>query len=326
MSSSQVVTSQKDTASQEDPGLQLANNRIYLDKFDTYVGPVSHLRQERERLLNLKWKNFDAKLQGATIGGLISGVDLREELSEEVVAELRQALLDYKVLFFRNQPITPAEQTAFAKRFGELEIHPFLPSSKEEPELVRFEKTPEISGYENGWHSDVTWRECPSMGAVLHAVKIPPIGGDTLFSDMSAAYEGLSDEVKEKVDGLSAVNDYVQAFGAVVPKDKREEMRKAYPVVLHPVVRTHPETGKKLLYVNRFFVSHIEGMDSAESKELLMELCKQAEHPEYQCRFQWEKDSVVFWDNRAVQHYASSDYWPDARIMERASIIGDRPF
>lgn len=325
MTPHKVLTAKNDTSKQKDPGLQLANARLRLDKFDVHVGPIAHIREERERLVGLKWKNFSVKLLGATIGAIISGLDLTKEQSDEVIAELRQALLDYKVIFFRNQPITSAQQTAFAQRFGDLEIHPFLPSSEGEPELVRFEKSPEISGYENGWHSDVSWRECPSMGAVLHAVEIPPSGGDTLFSDMYAAYDGLRDDLKERIETLSAENDYVQAFGAVVPKEKKEEMRKEYPPVSHPVVRTHPETGKKLLYVNRFFVSHIEGMDLKESDELLVELCKEAEYPEYQCRFSWEKDSVAFWDNRAVQHYATSDYWPDTRIMERASIIGDRP-
>lgn len=325
MTPHKVLTAKNDTSKQKDPGLQLANARLRLDKFDVHVGPIAHIREERERLVGLKWKNFSVKLLGATIGAIISGLDLTKELSDEVIAELRQALLDYKVIFFRNQPITSAQQTAFAQRFGDLEIHPFLPSSEGEPELVRFEKSPEISGYENGWHSDVSWRECPSMGAVLHAVEIPPSGGDTLFSDMYAAYDGLRDDLKERIETLRAENDYVQAFGAVVPKEKKEEMRKEYPPVSHPVVRTHPETGKKLLYVNRFFVSHIEGMDLKESDELLVELCKEAEYPEYQCRFSWEKDSIAFWDNRAVQHYATSDYWPDTRIMERASIIGDRP-
>ena len=326
MSPHKVLTSQNDTSKQKDPGLQLANSRLKLDKFDVHVGPIAHIREERERLNGLKWKNFSVELQGATIGGLISGINIADDLSDEVIAELRQALLDCKVLFFRDQKITAAQQTAFASRFGELEIHPFLPSSEEQPELVRFEKSPEISGYENGWHSDVSWRECPSMGAILHAVEIPPSGGDTLFSDMHAAYEGLRDELKEQVDSFNAINDYVQAFGAVVPKEKKEAMRKEYPPVSHPVIRTHPETGKKLLYVNRFFVSYIEGMDMKESDELLVELCKEAEYPEYQCRFKWEKDSVAFWDNRAVQHYAASDYWPDTRIMERASIIGDKPY
>ncbi len=323
--STTIATAKEDTSKQVHPGSKLENGRFYISKYGTSVGPVSHIRQEREELLAKEWENFSVKLMSATIGGMVSGVDLREDLSDDVIAELRSALLAYKVLFFRDQPVSGEQHRAFAKRFGELEIHPFLPSTEGDPELVRFEKTPQMSGYENGWHSDVSWRETPSMAAILHGVDVPTSGGDTLFADMCAAYDGLSEKMKERIDSLHAVHDYVQAFGPAVPDDKKEEMREQYPTVLHPVVRTHPETGRKILYVNRFFVSHIEGMPEEESHELLLRLCREAEYIEYQCRFKWEKDSIAFWDNRAVQHYAASDYWPETRIVERASIIGDRP-
>jgi len=163
------------------------------------------------------------------------------------------------------------------------------------------------------------------MGAVLHALKAPSLGGDTLFCDMSAAYEGLDDHVKTRIDGLVAVHDYTQAFGHQVAEEAKAEMRAKYPTVDHPVVRTHPETGRKALFLNRFFVSHIKGIDPDESTALIDQLCRETDYPEYQSRFRWETDSVVFWDNRAVQHYAASDYWPQVRIVERASIVGDRP-
>ena len=199
---------------------------------------------------------------------------------------------------------------AFARRFGKLETHPFLPSNTGEPELVRFEKTAEVSGYENSWHHDVTWRESPSMGAILHAVSVPDLGGDTLFSDMYAAYDALDDETKAAVDSLQAVHDFTQTFGHSMTPEERRESQAKYPPVRHPVVCTHPATGKLHLYVNRPFVSHIEGSDPDASHELLDRLCRQADSPEHQCRFRWTKDAVAIWDNRAPQHYASSDYWP----------------
>jgi alpha-ketoglutarate-dependent taurine dioxygenase len=289
------------------------------------VGPFSHLAAERDRLSALTWRHFDATPLGSTVGAELSGIDLRDPLPDEAVAEVRQALYDYKVIFFRDQPLTPDQHVAFARRFGELEIHPFLPSNTGEPELVRFEKTAEVSGYENSWHHDVTWRECPSMGAVLHAVSVPERGGDTLFADMYAAYESLDEDTKSRIDDMTAVHDFVQTFGHGMTKDERRKAQEQYPQVEHPVVCTHPGTGRLHLYVNRPFVSHIVGMDPDESRVLLDQLCRQTDSPEHQCRFTWSKDAVAFWDNRAVQHYASSDYWPQRRTMERASIVGTRP-
>jgi len=299
--------------------------RFTMARWDVQVGPLGHLAAERERLAHLSWQHFDARPLGATIGALISGVDLTVELPHAVVAELRQALLDYKVIFFREQALTPATHVAFAKRFGELELHPFIPANPDEPELVRFAKSADVGGYENSWHSDVSWREVPSMGAVLHAVEAPQTGGDTLFADMGAAYDGLDDETKARIQDLSAVHDYMQAFGSVVKPEDREKTRAAFPPAVHPVVRTHGETGRKLIYVNRNFTDHVVGLDADDSIALIDRLSRQADTIEYQCRFSWEPHSVAFWDNRAVQHYACSDYWPSVRVMERASIVGERP-
>ena len=289
------------------------------------VGPFSHLAAERDRLAALEWQHFDAKQLGSTVGAELAGVDLAADLPDEVIAEIRQALYDYKVIFFRDQPLTPEQHVRFARRFGDLEVHPFLPSNTGEPELVRFEKTAEVTGYENAWHHDVTWRESPSMGAVLHALSVPAIGGDTLFSDMYAAYDVLDDETKTEIDAMVAVHDFTQTFGHGMTKEERQKAQVQYPQVRHPVVCTHPGTGKLHLYVNRPFTSHIEGLEPDASHELLDRLCRQADAPEHQCRFTWSNDTVAFWDNRAVQHYASSDYWPHRRTMERASIIGSRP-
>lgn len=289
------------------------------------VGPFTHLAEERDRLAGLTWRHFDVHQLGSTIGAEISGVDLGEDLPDATVAEIKQALDDYKVIFFRDQALSPRQHVAFARRFGNLEIHPFLPSNTGESELVRFEKTAEMSGYENSWHHDVTWREIPSMGAVLHALAVPEHGGDTLFSDMYAAYDGLDEKTKRAIDELSAVHDFTQTFGSSMSSDDRRRAQETYPPATHPVVCTHPSTKKLHLYVNRPFVSHIEGLDRDASLELLDRLCRQADAPEHQCRFTWTKDAVAFWDNRAVQHYASSDYWPRTRTMERASIVGTRP-
>jgi taurine dioxygenase len=299
--------------------------RFTVARWNIQVGPLGHLAAERERLAHLSWQHFDARPLGATIGALISGVDLTVELPPTDVAELRQALLDYKVIFFRGQPLNPRQHVAFARRFGDLEIHPFLPSNTGEPELVRFEKTAEVSGYENSWHHDVTWRECPSMGAILHAIEVPPTGGDTLFADMYAAYEGLDPVLRARADELVAVHDYAGVFGHTIKPEDKAAMREQYPPVEHPVVVRHPGTGRKLLYVNRFFVSRLVGLDPEEGTALIDQLARQADTVEYQCRFRWSPDSVAFWDNRAVQHYAASDYWPDVRVVERASIVGERP-
>jgi taurine dioxygenase len=183
---------------------------LRLPGYPIAVGPFTHLAEERDRLAALRWTHFDARPIGPTVGGELSGVDLATDLPDDVIAEIRRALHDYKVIFFRDQPLTPKQHVAFARRFGPLETHPFLPSNTGEPALVRFEKTAEVAGYENSWHHDVTWRECPSMGAVLHAIDVPESGGDTLFADMYAAYDALDEQTKDEIDELVAVHDFTQ--------------------------------------------------------------------------------------------------------------------
>ncbi|MBX3508957.1 TauD/TfdA dioxygenase family protein [Parvibaculum sp.] len=264
-----------------------------------------------------------------TIGAEISGIDLSKPMTADLLAALRQALLEWKVIFFRDQDITTEEHLAFARQFGELEVHPFAPHKPGYPEVLAITHDRDSKGRENVWHSDVTWRLCPSLGSVLRAIEVPEVGGDTLFSDMYAAYEGLSDEVKEKIDGAVAIHDFAHFRKLMRSRGKSEaeieEMNRKYPMAEHPVVRTHPETGRKGIYVNTAFTQYIAGMDRAESDALLAHLYAQAAIPEYQCRFRWQKNSIAFWDNRACQHYAVSDYWPAVRRMERVTIIGDRP-
>ena len=265
-----------------------------------------------------------------TIGAEVEGIDLSRPLDFRTVSALRRALLDWKVLFFRDQDITTEQHLAFARNFGDLEVHPFAPQKPGYPEVLAITHDANSRGKENTWHSDVTWRLEPSLGSILRALEIPPVGGDTLFADMYAAYDGLKDEVKAKVEGKVAVHDFVNFRKGMRKRGVSEEeiaaFDRQYPKVEHPVIRTHPETGRKAIYVNAGFTQHIVGMEKAESDALLAHLYAQAAIPEYQCRFRWTKNAIAFWDNRASQHYAASDYFPAVRRMERVTVVGDRPY
>ena len=258
------------------------------------------------------------------IGAEITGVDLKV-VSKEQVADIRAALLKHQVVFFRDQTLNQQEHIHFARQFGELEIHPATPKGQNNPEVLHIAHGPESKGRENMWHSDVTWREKPSLGSILKAVEVPAVGGDTLFANMAEAYERLPDDIKDMIAGKIAVHDIARVFAGRLNKTA-EQLRETYPVMEHPIVRTHPETGANVLYVNNAFTSHIKGMDEDESKELLQALYRTASNPELQCRFRWKAGSLAFWDNRACQHFASSDYFPQVRKMERVTIVGDRPY
>lgn len=260
-----------------------------------------------------------------TVGAELSGVSLAEEIDAGTFDEIHRALLEYKVIFFRDQDITSEQHVAFARRFGALETHPFVPHRDGHPEVMVLKKNEQIGGYENVWHSDVTWRLEPSLGSVLLAREVPAVGGDTLFCDMYAAYEGLTERLRTSLDGLRAVHDFTRTFGRMMTAEQLAKKQEEFPPAEHPVVRTHPETGRKGLYVNAAFTSHIVGMEPDESDRLLDLLYRQATVPEYQCRFRWRPYSIAFWDNRAVQHYAVSDYFPHPRLMERVTIVGDKP-
>lgn len=259
------------------------------------------------------------------IGAELSGIDLTAQLNDSQIAEIRQALLDHKVIFFRDQNLDREELLSFASRFGELEIHPATPKDQEFPEILRIAHGPDSKGKENMWHSDVTWREEPSLGSVLSALEIPPVGGDTLFANMNLAYEKLPQDIRDQITGMTAMHDIARVFARRLGK-KPEELHDKYPPQEHPVVRTHPETGLRALYVNNAFTSHIVGLDSADSDALLAKLYASAANPEIQCRFRWTRGAIAFWDNRASQHFASSDYFPARRVMERATVKGDRPY
>jgi taurine dioxygenase len=261
-----------------------------------------------------------------TIGAEIGGVDMREPASDELLHQLRAALLEWKVIFFRDQDVTREQHIAFARRFGELEVHPLTPADQEHQEILRIVHDEKHRGAENAWHSDVTWRPEPSLGSILRAIEVPPVGGDTLFSDMYAAYAGLDEQMQRRICELTAEHDFLHTFGRLFPVERHAAIREEHPVQEHPVVRTHPETGRRGLYVNVAFTRAIRGLPKQESDELLRRLWAQAAIPEYQCRFRWRRNSVAFWDNRACQHYATSDYWPARRAMERVTICGDRPY
>ncbi len=260
------------------------------------------------------------------IGAEVGGVDLSRPLSDDTVAAIRGALLAHRVIFFRDQPISSAEHVAFGRRFGTLEIHPFTPNKPGHPEIILLANGPENRSRINVWHSDVTWRVEPSLGSILKAVQVPEVGGDTLWADMVAAFEGLPDEIRRRIDGLFAIHDFTHSFGRRMAPAELAAMQQKYPAARHPVVRTHPETGEKALYVNAAFTREIEGMKADESRDLLRLLYAQARVPELQVRFRWRPGSIAFWDNRASQHYPVSDYWPARRLMERVTVVGDRPF
>lgn len=265
-----------------------------------------------------------------TIGAEIGGIDLAKPLDTRTKAALRDLLLEWKVIFFRDQDITTEQHLAFARNFGDLEVHPFAPQKPGYPEVLAITHDKENKGKENTWHSDVTWRIEPSLGSVLRALEVPGFGGDTLFADMYAAYDNLTDDVKAKIEGRKALHDFAHFRDGMrkrgLSEEQIEAFNKKYPSVEHPIVRTHPETKKKALYVNAAFTQYIVGMERDISDALLKHLYAQAAIPEYQCRFRWKKNSIAFWDNRASQHYAVSDYWPALRRMERVTIVGDRPY
>ena len=273
-----------------------------------------------------------------SIGAELFDVNLSEVSRDDVLfAELKSLLLQYKVVFLRDQDITPQEHARFASRFGELVDHPMAPRHPEAPGLMQIYKSPDlpIETYENAWHSDTSWRATPAMGCVLRCVECPDAGGDTMWANMALAYEKLPESVKGEIASLVANHSFQIALGSGLPAKQLASLRERFPDVEHPVVRTHPETGEKILYVDAFtthFVNYINpgrvryGQDlNQRGAELLKYLISQAYIPEYQVRWRWKRNSVAIWDNRATQHYAVRDYPPCVRKMDRAEIAGEKP-
>ena len=272
---------------------------------------------------------------GPVLGAQVRGVRVGDTVDEDTAAALRALLNGHKVLFLRDLDLTREQHLALGRVFGSLEGHPVIAHVPGHPEILDIRGAEGRVADSDGdrrfraldkWHSDVTFRARPSFGAVLRARELPPIGGDTLWCDAAAAYEGLSDEVKARIDGRTATHDLLHDFGDRIAPERREAIAAEFPPQHHPVVRTHPETDKRVLFVNASFTSRIDDMDDAEGAGLLRHLLDQFKTPEYQVRFRWTPNAVAIWDNRSTQHYPVADYWPAKRRMERVTVAGDAPF
>ncbi|MGX1124188.1 taurine dioxygenase [Pseudomonas defluvii] len=266
------------------------------------------------------------------LGAQISGIDLSVEINAEQRGAIEQALLKHQVLFFRDQPLTPAQQARFAAHFGDLHIHPIYPNVPETPEVLVLDTAVTDVRDNAVWHTDVTFLATPAMGAVLSAKQLPAYGGDTLWASGIAAFEALSAPLRQMLDGLTATHDFTQSFPlerfgtTAEDRERWEATRRANPPLSHPVVRTHPVSGRKALFVSEGFTTRINELSEAESKALLALLFAHATRPEFTIRWRWQENDVAFWDNRVTQHYAVDDYRPQRRVMHRATILGDAPF
>lgn len=258
------------------------------------------------------------------LGAEVSGIDLCSDISDDEFAELNSALLEYEVLFFRDQPMSPAAHAALANRFGKPQLHEAYPHIENYPQLTILENDEANPSKIEMWHTDMTFRKNPPIGSILHGVIIPERGGDTLFASMSAAYEGLSDKMQQFLSGLTAIHDFSHGFKESLEepggRERLAPMVAANPPVEHPVVRVHPESGRKGLYVNSLFTTAIKDMKVRESRALLDMLFEHVVTPEFTCRFRWRPHSVAFWDNRITQHKPVNDYWPQHRKMQRITI------
>ena len=273
---------------------------------------------------------FDVERHGRHLGAEIKGLDLGQPLDQPTFAALEAALIEHKVIFARGQNLSTAEHVRLSRMFGDLEVHPFRPEG-EFPEIMVLDNhkdNPVLST--DVWHSDTTFRLRPTRYTILRCEIMPATGGDTLWANMAAAYDNLSDPFKRMIAGLRAVHDFknfrVLFTRSAADQARLETMEDLYPNPSHPVVRTHPVTGAKILFVNPQFTLRIEGLAEDESRGLLDILFRQVLIPEYQFRFRWHPGDIVFWDNTATQHYAANDYYPDRRRMERTAVLGDVPY
>jgi len=266
-------------------------------------------------------------LSGA-LGAEVVGVDLGRSLDDATFGAIHRAFVDFGVLCFREQQITPQQQVAFARRFGALDVHPIVNGTDDIPELVRVLKPAgESASFGVGWHSDNSFFEQPSLGSVLYGVTIPPYGGDTLYASMEKAYLALSEPLQRFLDGMVAVHSAARAYDPKVTGEHkyRYDERAINAEVQHPIIRTHPESGRKSLYVNQMFTQRIVGLTGDESRALLGFLYEHCVRPEFTCRVRWQPGTLTMWDNRSVQHYAIDDYQKFERLMYRVTICGGRP-
>jgi taurine dioxygenase len=274
----------------------------------------------------MSYRTIESRKLTPTIGAEIFGVDLSKPLGDQQFQEMHDALMDRLVIFFRDQRMTVDQHQAFGSRFGKLHIHPASPNLvPDHPEVLIIkadDKSKHVAGED--WHSDVSCDPEPPMGSILHLLEVPPGGGgDTMFANMYLAYETLSEPIRRLIDGLAAIHDGEKRYRGRYGNDDRG---KTYPSAEHPLVRTHPVTGKKCLFVNRYFTTRIVGLRQNESDAILEMLYRHAETPEFCMRFNWQPNSVAFWDNRCVQHRALWDYYPNRRYGHRVTICGDKPY
>jgi len=271
-------------------------------------------------------QSYELNPMTSTIGAEVSGLDLRQPLPETDFAALETALLEHLVLFFRDQPLDPVEHVVLAERFGKIDIHPFGRHLEEHPSVGLLDQTAPKRDGANRWHMDSTFMPMPPKVAILHAVMLPDSGGDTTWSSMYAAYDSLSGPIQRALEELTASHDVsgplIRAIAGGHSVGSLAEVRAAWPPISHPVVCRHPVTGRKLLFVNSNFTTHIEGVSEAESEALLRFLFEWVRSLEIQVRFRWESDSVAIWDNRCTQHFAVADYH-ERRVMHRVTIAGD---
>jgi taurine dioxygenase len=273
---------------------------------------------------------FEVERLGAKLGAEIHGLDLKQDHDPSLFKALEAALIEHKVIVIRDQNLDTAQHVKISRPFGELEVHPMRPQG-EFPEILVLDNhkdNPVLST--DVWHSDTTFRRNPTKYTILRCQILPKLGGDTLWADMEAAYDGLSDTFRKLIAGLRAVHDF-KNFRTTFPKTdegyaRLRKMEEMFPNPSHPVVRTHPVTGRKSIYVNPQFTLRIEGLEPDESDAILKVLFAQAVVPEYQFRVRWTPGAIVFWDNRSTQHYAANDYYPERRRMERTAVVGDEPF
>jgi taurine dioxygenase len=267
-----------------------------------------------------------------TIGAIVRGVNLAGPLSSTAIADIRKALLKHQVIFFEDQNLTPTQQRDFAARFGALHVHPVHPQVEGVPEVFMLDNHADNPTDNDNWHTDVTFIETPPLGAVLYARQLPPLGGDTIWSSMTAAFESLSEPFRTLLSTLHAEHDFTKSFppdrlvSQNAGKERYERARTENPPVVHPVVRTHPETGKPGPFINFGFTTRILGLKPKESRAILKHLFEHIQQPEFLVRWKWKPGSVACWDNRCTQHYAVNDYLPHRRVMLRATILGDRPY
>jgi taurine dioxygenase len=273
---------------------------------------------------------FKVQPLACALGAELSGVDLTTELLPEVLSELRRLLVEYEVLFLRDQDVSPAQHRALAASFGPLQTHPAYATVDGFPEITILESTAENPSKIEAWHSDMTFREHPPLGAVLRSKIIPPHGGDTLWASMTAAYDGLSIPMQNFLEGLTAEHDFSHGFKeSLAEPGGRERLAQAVadnPPVVHPVIRTHPESGKKVIFVNSLFTTRILELAKKESEDVLNFLFDHVITAEYSCRFRWEPNSIAIWDNRSTQHKPINDYFPAHRLLQRITIDGDIPY